>query len=556
MDDRAKTVVGTGTVLLAVALIAVAGCGRGPERMEGEMSVSERVDQYIGFRLETDLSTLSDDQRELLGLLLEAAEAMDEIFWAQSYGPRADLMAGVRDRHLRTYIDINYGPWDRLAGDEPFMEGFGPKPPGAQFYPEDMTREEFEAAAEEEPELRSLYTVVRRDTDGALTAVPYHEVWPEPTARAARLLREAAELAEDPGFRRYLELRATALETDDYQASDFAWMEMKDNRIDVVIGPIETYEDQLFGAKAAHECFVLVKDMEWSGRLERYTALLPDLQRALPVDPRYKQETPGRDSDLNAYDAVYYAGDANAGSKTIAINLPNDPVVQLEKGARRLQLKNAMRAKFEMILVPIVEMLITPGQRRNVTFDAFFTNTMFHEVAHGLGIKNTLTGRGTVREALQDLASSLEEGKADIVGLWAVTRLHEAGELGEAALLDNYVTFIAGIFRSIRFGASSAHGRANLARFAFFREMGAFTRDEETGTYTIDFDRAREATETLANRILTIQGDGDYDAAAEFMARYAVMDPDLEADLERLAGAGIPVDIVFEQGRDVLGLER
>jgi len=554
MRSRSRTM--AGVVLFAFILPLMVGCGRGGEMGEGEMSIRERVEQYVTFRLETDLDDLSANQRRMLPLLVAAAEEMDDIFWQQAYGPRDDIMNGVRDRHLQAYLDINYGPWDRLAGDEPFMEGFGEKPRGAQFYPEDMTREEFEAAAEADPALQSLYTVVRRNADGSLQAVPYHEVWPEQTERAARLLREAAALADDPGFRRYLELRADALETDEYQASDFAWMDMKDNRIDLVIGPIETYEDQLFGAKAAHEAFVLIKDMEWSERLARYTALLPALQQALPVDPRYRQETPGRDSDLNAYDAVYYAGDANAGSKTIAINLPNDPVVQLQKGARRLQLKNAMRAKFEMILVPIVELLINPEQGSNVTFDAFFTNTMFHEVAHGLGIKNTLTGRGTVREALQDLASSLEEGKADIVGLWAVTRLHEAGEMGEADLFDNYVTFIAGIFRSIRFGASSAHGRANLARFSFFRERGAFTRDEATGTYTIDFERARAATEELARRILTIQGDGDYEAAEAFMNRYRVMDPDLEADLDRLAGAGIPVDIVFEQGLGVLGLER
>ncbi len=545
-----------GTTLLTAVLLLTAGCGGAAERTGDGMSIRQRVEQYTSVRLTTDLSPLSENQRRMLPLLIAAAEAMNEIFWMESYGPRADLMTGVRDRWLRTFLEINYGPWDRLAGDEPFMPGFGEKPRGAQFYPEDMTREEFETAVAAEPELAGLYTVVRRAGDGSLYAVPYHRAYAEPTARAVRLLREAAELADDQGFRRYLELRADALETDSYQASDFAWMEMKDNLIDLVIGPIETYEDQLFGYKAAHECFVLIKDLAWSARLERYIALLPDLQRTLPVENRYRQETPGRDSDLNVYDAVYYAGDCNAGSKTIAINLPNDPVVQLRRGARRLQLKNAMQAKFERILVPIVNVLITPEQRRYVTFEAFFTNTMFHEVAHGLGLKNTVTGRGTVRESLQDLASSLEEGKADIVGLYAVTRLHEAGEMGEADLIDNYVTFIAGIFRSVRFGASSAHGRANLARFAFFREMGAFTRDETAGTYTIDFERSKQAVEALARRILTIQGDGDYDAAAAFMARYGVMDPELEADLARLAGEGIPVDIVFEQGLEVLGLDR
>ena len=291
----------------------------------------------------------------------------------------------------------------------------------------------------------------------------------------------AAELAEDPGFERYLELRADALLDDDYRASDLAWMEMKDNAIDVVIGPIETYEDQLFGYRAAYEAYVLIKDLAWSERLARFAQYLPELQAGLPVPDAYKAEIPGSDADLNAYDAVYYAGDCNAGSKTIAINLPNDEEVQLEKGSRRLQLKNAMQAKYEKILEPIADVLIDESQREHITFDAFFANTMFHEVAHGLGIKNTIDGSGTVQLALQEYASSMEEGKADILGLYMITELHRAGELGDVDLRDFYVTFMAGIFRSIRFGAASAHGKANMVRFNFFEEQGAFVRDPETG---------------------------------------------------------------------------
>ncbi len=539
--------------ILAVPLIL--GCQSRGGESEGMMSIRDRLEQYTTFRLTTDLSVLSDNQREMIPLLIRAAEEMDEIFWMQAWGDKEEVLQDT-DRPTREYLGINYGPWDRIEDNEPFMEGFGPKPPGANFYPEDMTKEELEAAAESDPALKSLYTVVRRKTDGTLEAVPYHIAYGEHTERAVELLRAAALLAEDPGFKRYLELRAEALLTDDYQESDFAWMDMKTNLIDLVIGPIETYEDQLFGAKAAHECFVLIKDMEWSQRLARYTELLPALQRVLPVTDRYKQEIPGSDSDLNAYDAIYYAGDTNAGSKTIAINLPNDPVVQLEKGARRLQLKNAMQAKFDMILKPIVDVIIDPEQRHHVTFDAFFGNTMFHEVAHGLGIKNTLTGQGTVREALSDLASSIEEGKADILGLYAITKLAEMGELGDVDLMDNYVTFVAGIFRSIRFGSSSAHGRANLARFSYFSRAEAFTFDETTGFYRVDLDKAKQATEDLARTILTMQGDGDYEAAAAFMAEYAVLDAQLVEDLERIDQAGIPTDIVFEQGLEVLGLER
>jgi hypothetical protein len=315
----------------------------------------------------------------------------------------------------------------------------------------------------------------------------------------------------------------------------------------VVIGPIETYEDQLYGSKTSFEAFVLVKDMAWSERLSRFAQYLPDLQRGLPVADEYKREMPGSDSDLNAYDAIYYAGDANAGSKTIAINLPNDERVQLAKGTRRLQLKNAMRAKFDEILVPLADMLIAEDQRRHVTFDAFFANTMFHEVAHGLGVKNTLNGTGTVREALRETASSMEEGKADILGLYMITRLREQGVIAEGLLEDNYVTFLASILRSVRFGASSAHGRANMVRFNFFKEQGAFARDPDTGTYRVDFDRTAEAMAALSRLLLTLQGDGDYDGVRDLIATKGAIGPELQADLDRLATAGIPVDIVFEQ---------
>ncbi|MCH8251295.1 MAG: Zn-dependent hydrolase, partial [Planctomycetes bacterium] len=259
-----------------------------------------------------------------------------------------------------------------------------------------------------------------------------------------------------------------------------------------------------------YEAYVLIKDQAWSKRLAHYAQFLPALQRDLPVPAAYKQETPGTDSDLNAYDVIYYAGDCNAGSKTIAINLPNDEEVQLKKGTRRLQLKNAMRAKYDKILVPIADMLIAPEQRKHVTFDAFFANTMFHEVAHGLGIKATLSGQGTVRQALRDQASALEEGKADVLGIYMATTLLEKNETTGGSVMDHYVTFMAGIFRSVRFGAASAHGRANMLRFNFFKKMGAFSRDSASGTYRVIESKMREAVRALSSKILRLQGDGDY----------------------------------------------
>jgi len=550
----------TGMLLLSALAL---GCGSGePGEADDEMQAIERkLSQYQTVRLTTDVGVLSDAEKAMIPLLMEAADAMTDAFWVESYGERADFFSSIEGSAAEAYGNINYGPWDRIDGNAPWLPGVGTKPAGANFYPPDMSTQEFEAAAAAQPDggaaFRSLYTVLRRDEGGNLVAIPYSEFFSEPHGLAAQRLRDAAALAEDPGLKRYMELRAEALLTDEYQPSDFAWMEMKDNGIDVVIGPIETYEDQLFGYKAGHEAFVLVKDREWSGRLARYAAFLPELQRGLPVPAEYKAETPGSDADLNAYDVVYVGGDANAGSKTIAINLPNDPEVQLQRGARRLQLKNAMRAKFDKILLPISEMLMAEEQRAYVAFDAFFENTMFHEVAHGLGIKNVLDGSGTVRAALLDQASALEEGKADVLGLYMISALQDMGEMGEGHdLRENLITTTASIFRSIRFGASSAHGRANLARFNFFQEMEAFSRDEASGTYRVDIDRTLEAMNALSELILRFQGDGDYDGVVEFMEEYGTIRPQLQADLDRLAAAGIPVDIIYEQGVDVLGLSR
>ncbi len=511
-----------------------------------------RLDIYVPVRLTADIDHLNTQQRQMLVKLIEASKIMDNLYWQQAYGSKQSLLDSIEDPALRRFADINYGPWDRLDGDKPFIAGIGAKPEGARFYPDDMTKTEFDAW--DNPDKNGLYSLVQRNQNGALELQYYHQAYAEPLKRTADLLHEAAALASDEDFRNYLNLRASALITSDYQISDLAWMDMKNNPIELVLGPIETYEDLLYGYRAAFESYVLIKDLAWSERLTRFAQYLPQLQTGLPVDDAYKQETPGSNADLNAYDVIYYAGHSNAGSKTIAINLPNDEQVQLQKGTRRLQLKNAMRAKFDRILVPISELLIVNEQRQHITFDAFFSNTMFHEVAHGLGIKNTINGNGTVREALKEHASPFEEGKADILGLYMIQQLRQNGEVTEGELLDNYVTFMAGIFRSIRFGASSAHGRANLVRFNYFRDQGAFTRNAETGEYSINVDNFESAIESLSRLLLTIQGDGDYATAGQLLTEKGNIPQDLQSDLERLSEQSIPVDIVFEQGVDVMGL--
>jgi len=507
--------------------------------------------KYTTFKLDADISGLTAKQKEMVNILITAADKMNVLFWYEAYGDGTEFLDGISDPELKNFAKINYGPWDRLDGNKPFIAGVGEKPKGANYYPSDMTKDEFEKSNLKDKD--GLYNFIRRDENGKLYSVPYHQQFAAQVKEVSAMLRQASGLAEDPGLKKYLTLRSKALLDDDYQPSDFAWLDMKTNQIDIVIGPIETYEDQLFGYKAAHEGYVLIKDMEWSARLAKYAQFLPELQKNIPVAAKYKKEKPGSDTELNAYDVVYYAGDCNAGSKTIAINLPNDEEVQLKKGTRRLQLKNAMRAKFDKILLPIAAELIHPDQRGDITFDAFFSNTMFHEVAHGLGIKNTIDGKSSVRKALKEHASAIEEGKADILGLYMINQLHAQGEIS-GELKNYYTTFMASIFRSVRFGASSAHGKANMIRFNYFKEMGAFNKDPETGTYKINMEKFGEATQKVTEIILTMQGDGDYDRATKIVSERGLIDKDLQADLDRLTKKGIPVDVVFEQGVDVLGL--
>ena len=538
--------------LLTISLISCKNESKETDKIvESELTAMQKnLAKYVDVKLTSDLSVLTENERKMLPVLIEAADKMNDLFWYEAYGNKDELLNSITDEDTKKFVIINYGPWDRLDGNKPFVEGVGEKPKGANFYPTDMTKEEFEAA--DIKDKNSIYNFVRRDENGKLYSIPYHKQFESEVKEVSNLLEEASGLAEDEGLKKYLKLRAKALLDDNYQPSDLAWMDMKTNTLDIVIGPIETYEDHLFGNKAAHEGYVLIKDQEWSKKLAKFSTFLPELQKGIPVEDAYKKETPGTDSDLNAYDVVFYAGDCNSGSKTIAINLPNDEEVQLQKGTRRLQLKNAMRAKFDKILVPISEVLIDENQRKHITFDAFFANTMFHEVAHGLGIKNTINGKGTVRNSLKEHASALEEGKADVLGLYMVQQLHKKGEI-EGDMKDYMTTFMASIFRSVRFGASSAHGKANMIRFNFFKEKGAFSRNED-GTYTVNYDNMIVAMKDLSNLILTLQGNGDYDGVAKLVADSGVITDELQGDLDRLSSANIPVDVVFEQGTDVLGL--
>ena len=534
------------TIIAAVAVMATA-CGNKPKTEEKPQP--KLIDKYAEYTLTCDISHLSENEKEMLPLLFEAGNIMDQLFWKENYGDKDELMARISDPDVRKFACITYGPWDGLNDNKPFVEGFGEKPAGAQFYPQDMTEEEWEAF--DDPDKNSQYTMIVRDENGNLKCVWYHDYFAEQIKKAASLLDDASELAGDEEFAEYLRLRAKALRTDDYFESDMQWMDVRNNNIDLVIGPIENYTDARYGIKASHEAFILIKDQEWTKQLARYAQFLPELQKQLPVPEEYKKEVPGADADLAAYDAVFYAGDCNANSKTIAINLPNDERVQLQRGTRKLQLKNAMQAKFDKILKPIASVLMTPESMEHIKFDAFFANVMFHETAHGMGIKNTITNNGTVREALGNQYSALEEAKADVRGLYLVTKLAEMGEYTTTEMIDNYTTFMAGIFRSVRFGAASAHGKANMLTFNYFQDYGAFTRTEE-GLYAIDFDVMKEAVEKLAGEILISQGNGVYEQVKDWLAGMSVIRPELQADLDRINEAGIPVDIYYNMGPEVL----
>ncbi|MBQ7550157.1 MAG: Zn-dependent hydrolase [Bacteroidales bacterium] len=510
-----------------------------------------KVREYAPFTLYADLGHLTEGEKKLVPIFIKIAEIMDRLFWKQTFGDYQQLLK-IEDPAARQFVAIQYGPWDRLDDNKPFLKNYGPKPLGCQYYPQDMTAEEF--AEFRDPNKNSLYTVIRRDENGKLKSVWYHEEYKKEISQVCHLLDEAIMIADNKEMKKYLIERKKAFETDDYFASDMAWMDMKTSNIDFVVGPIENYDDKLNEAKASYEAFVLVKDVERSKELAKFVKMLPEIQKQLPCDPKYKTFVPGTSSDLNVYNAIYYAGDCNAGSKTIAINLPNDDRVQAKKGARRLQLRNSMQAKFDKILMPIGRELIYAPQQEYLKFDAFFWNVTFHEVAHGLGVKKTVNGKGSVDDAMKTEKTSWEEAKADILGLFIVCYLIDKKEITNITKEEAIATYIAGIFRSVRFGAASSHGKANMMCFNYLQEQGAFKR-YDVGMYKIDFEKAEKAIASWASIILKYQATGDFEAASAFRAKYGVIMPDLQNDLDKINKMGIPRDIRFKQGLNVLNLK-
>ncbi len=578
------------TVLVLCVLITCATAMAQKDKQKSEKNaaiwkgypVARQLATYKTLPLKTDISSLTDGEKETLRHLIQAAKKADEIFWIQAWGDKQGLLNNAQNDTVRRFIELNYGPWDRLNDNVPFVKGVGDKPKGANFYPKDITREEWNNW--DHLDKNNPYTIVQRDVRGNLVMVPYHQAYEEKIREMVKYLSLAANAIrpEDQQFAGFLEERCNALSQSDYNKSDIAWLGLLKNRLDIIIGPIENYEDEFQGSRTAFESYVLIRDMAWTGKLEKYVSLLPSLQQSLPVAAAYKPTLamnsqqpvvpegsaaiqaievnpvgsaqaarPG--SSLAVFDVVYYAGHNNAGSKTIAVNLPNDETLQQEYGTRRSQLKNVMQAKFDNMVKPIANLMLSEAQAAKVNFDAFFNNVMFHEVAHGLGVKNTVNGKGTVREVLGAGFSPIEECKADVLGLYMVTKLLENGDL-DGNVEDFYITFVAGTFRSVRFGAASAHGKANMIIFNTLIAKGAVSRQKD-GKYTVKVPEMKKVISSLAAELLTLQGDGNMQGVSNMLDTRAVISDTLKTDLSAIEKAGIPVDLIFEQGTDVLGLD-
>ena len=522
---------------MAAAAIAVAACAQNDEALKA------KVESYAVVEVTSPLyDALSENDKKIVALFREAADIMDGLFWKQTFGDKAEMEA-LTNEYEKAYAMINYGPWDHMDNNNSFIAAYGAKPLGCQYYPQDMTMEEWNAF--DDPNKLSLDTVIRRDENGALKTVWYRDEYKEELDKVCALMEQAIGLTENEGMRNYLIERVKAFRTDDYLASDLAWMDMKDCNMDFIVGPIENYDDHLFEAKAAYEAFILLKDEARSANLAKYVALLPTLQKMRPCAPEYKTFVPGTSSDLNVYDAIYYAGDCNAAGKTIAINLPNDERVHAAKGARRLQLYNSMMAKFNKIMKPIGDVLVSEDQLQHLSADAFFWNVTFHEVAHGLGVKHTVNGKGTVDAAMGSEKTTWEEAKADILGLFMVRELIKMGEITDITVEESIATFIAGIVRSVRFGSASSHGKANMMCFNYMEDHGAFTRNAE-GKYVIDFEKASAAIDSWSALILETQATGNFEFAQKYAAENASIREALAAEVALVNNAGIPRDIVFQ----------
>ncbi|PKQ63179.1 hypothetical protein BZG02_10505 [Labilibaculum filiforme] len=519
------------------------------EEKEKSDSVMERkLANYAKVSLSADLSHLSLNQIKLFSQLIRVSNAIDEIYWLQAYGNKNDLLSKITDPVMKEYAMINYGPWDRLDGFAPFTDDFPPRPLGAGFFPDNINPEEFFSFKNDNK--YNAYTTLTRSENGELEVIPYHIAYQNQLNNAVAALKIAAELSETEDFKIYLLQRASDLLADNFEKSDQLWMHLKNNPLDFIAGPISNTEDHLIWTKYSYGAFILLRNQEWTKNVEKYSLLLPYLQKNLPVADKYKTEIPSESAQIVIYDVLYNSGYCNAGNKLIGLNLPIG--TNLTSGSKKLHFKNVMQAKFDQILQPITNLVIDESQRKNVLFQSFFLNTIFYEISDGLGIKQTINGNESVKNALKEHYNVINEVKNDVLRMFFIGQLNDMREIKDGELMDNYVTYMADVFRSIRFGVKDAQGVANMIRFYYFEENEAFKYNAKNGTYKVNFYKMKKAIESLSKLVLEIQGNGDYEAADRLIKDKGYIHNELLQDLYRIQRAKVPKDIVYDQGEKVI----
>jgi peptidase M49-like protein len=552
------------TLLLGTLLLAnISGMQRrGTTKAAGDPELAKKIRRFSPTVLTADTSRLSAGDRKALTKIIEAAKLMDSLFlrqvWSGNEALKRKLEADktVVGRQRLHYFMINKGPWSRIDNKEPFIEGVPhEKPPGANYYPEGMARDEFNSWLNSLPDAEKgkatgYFYTIRRDANGKLVTVPYSREYREFLEPAAKLLREAAALTTNQTLKDYLSKRADAFASDDYYASDLAWMDL-DSPIHVTIGPYETYEDELFGYKAAFEAYVTLTDAAESAKLEKFSQYLQELENNLPLEARYRNPKLGASSPMRVVNEVFSSGEGNSGVQTAAFNLPNDERVVKEKGSARIMLKNVQEAKFKKTLVPISRVVLAPSELSALSFESFFTHILMHELMHGLGPHNiTVNGQETtVRKQLKELSSAIEEAKADITGLWALQFLIDKGVIDKRVERTLYTTYLASAFRSVRFGITEAHGKGMALQFNYLTDEGAIKVNERDGTFSIDNTKVKDAVRKLSNEIMTLQAEGSYDKAKALLEKYAVMRPAMKNAMDRLGNVPVDIEPIFPLAR-------
>lgn len=526
-------------IFLFLAAAAVCACDNTPKS-----AFSKKLADYAVVTIPVpDLSGITDNGKEVLNLYRFAADEVDAIYWEQYFGDKNALLEGIEDPDQKEYARINYGPWDRLNGKS-FVDGYTDRLPGAGFYPSDMTIEEFDAW--DNPDKLSPYTMIRRAEDGSLKAVWYHDAYKEHIGKIVNYLTAAADITIKPSVKKYLLSKAQDLQSDNYYKSSIDWLEMDDSKMDLVIGPNENADDQLLGIKRSYEAFVLLKNMARTEELMQFVSRIGEFQQDLPGDPAYKTFQPGAGSNIFSCDAIYYAGKANAGIKVIALNLPFDPDVQKDKGTRTILLDNVINAKFNSIVAPAGGIILAGDDAAHLSADAFYWNVVFREVAHGLGVKETVNGKGSVEQALGNTASTFEEIKANVAGVLLVCKLQNHFDIHHLITRDDALaTFFTSLVRSERFGEGAALGRANIVIYNYLHEAGAFDR-LPSGKYDLNYDKMESALTDLTALVLETQATGNYEFAKEFEQKYSKRSEEYSADVRNLGLENIPVDIRFD----------